>query len=328
MGWSLDGGNTSIAAASVVFHPGYDGTQMDNDAAVVRLSQDAPVEPMLIASTPPAQGESIALVGYGYTQDGATSTFGTKRKATNTIGKVTATEIVFYGATGSVGNICNGDSGGPAFAHRGGEEVLVGIHSWGEGVCGVAEHDARADIHLQWVKQQAQGNLFEGKPKDTKPPEVVIVAPGAQAQVPPSFQVEITANDDVSVDRVELFIDGQLLGTMQQGPFIFATSALGAGPHNLRAEAVDKAGRRSSTLVRVNVVAQGGEAPPPGASSPAAPTSPQTPDPGAGGSGTPPGLEMVGACNVAHGGPSSSSSLPLLPLLALGLLLLLRRARS
>jgi V8-like Glu-specific endopeptidase len=329
MGWSPDGGNTVIPAASVVYHSGYGQglSGLQNDVAVLRLSQDAAVEPMLIASTPPTKGEPITLVGYGYTKDGATATFGTKRKATNTIGKVTATEIVFYGATGSVGNICNGDSGGPAFAQRGGQELLVGIHSWGEGECGVAEHDARADIHLDWIRQQAQGNLWEGKPKDSQPPQVEIAAPGAQAQVPPSFQVEVNAQDDVEVDRVELFIDGKLLDSMKETPFVFAASNLGAGPHNLRAEAVDKAGHRSSTLVTVTVVVEG-QPPPAGGVPPAGPTPPQAPAPGPGpGSSTPGaqhGNDLVGACNLVHGG---STPLPLVPLLLLGLLLLRRDRR-
>jgi len=320
MGWSPDAGATIIPAAAVVFHPGYDGTALKNDAAVIRLTQDVNIQPMRVASSAPVQGESITLVGYGYTADGASSTFGTKRKATNSIGKVTATEIVFYGATGSVGNICNGDSGGPAFAQRGGEEVLAGIHSWGEGVCGVAEHDARADVHHAWIKQQAQGNLFEGTPsapQDAQPPRVQFIAPGPQAQLGPSFQVQVAAQDDVAVARVELFLDGSLLQTLEQGPFTFPVDSLTPGPHNLRAEAVDGAGHRASTLITVTVQDGASNLPPSTGPTPDPGTSPASP-----GADPSQERELVGACNMAH---ARGGALPLPLFLLLGLALLRRQ---
>jgi V8-like Glu-specific endopeptidase len=324
IGWSPDGGGTIINATSVVYHPDYTGISSQNyDVAVVLLSKKAAVKPRLVATKPPVKGEKITLVGYGITSDDA-GDFGTKRKAQNTIGKVTATEIVFYGATGNVGNICNGDSGGPTFAQRDGEEVLVGVHSWGEDDCGVAEHDARADVYHGWIKQQSQGNLYEVAPKDTKPPEVQILSPSAQAQVAPSFQVEVSAQDDTALDRVELFLDGALHHSLQQEPFSFSMSSLEAGSHNLRAEAVDKAGHRSATLVTVTVVDQGDDTsdPVPPAPAPTAPpgvppppaADPQPPD------AWPQHNEMVGGCSWSYG---TRPALPLL-LLLLGLLSLYR----
>jgi V8-like Glu-specific endopeptidase len=319
LGWSRDGGATIIPAASAVFRPGYGstGSGLNNDVAVVRLVKDVNLTPMRVATSAPAAGEHITLVGYGYTADSAPGTFGTKRKASNQIGKVTATEIVFYGATGSVGNICSGDSGGPAFAQRNGQEVQVGIHSWGEGVCGVAEHDARADVHHGWIKQQAQGDLYQGPPQDKQPPKVQIVNPSPKAQVAPSFKVQVAAQDDVSLKRVELYLDGALRGTLQQMPFTFPLNGLAAGTHTLRAEAVDRAGHRASVLTSVTVAGSGGAAAP---SQPTAPSTPTAPAAPAAPSATP-DTQFHGACNMAPG----SSRAPLLPLLLIGLLALRRR---
>jgi len=335
LGWSPDGISPPIPAAQVVYHPSYSQTAggMNGDVAVVRLAQEVSgITPQLVAKTPPQTGETITLVGFGYTADGAAGTFGTKRKATNTIGKVTATEIVFYGAAGGVGNICNGDSGGPAFAMRDGQEVLVGIHSWGESACGVAEHDARADIHYSWVEQQAQGNLQQPSPKDLQPPKIQIVSPAPQAQVKSSFQVQVAAQDDVGVTMVELYVDGKLSASTKQTPYAFQVTGLAPGAHNLRAEALDQAGQRSSTLVSVTVAAEGDSPDPSPSPAPQPPGSPpQPPDGNPQLPGVPPGAptdgpQLLGSCSI--GGPTAVSPWPqLLPLLALLLVLVGGRRR-
>jgi len=322
IGWSRDGVSAPIPAATVIYHPDYDhgAGGLDHDIAVLRLSQDVTdITPRRIAQTPPAVGEDITLVGFGYTADSASSTFGTRRLAQNTIGKVTPSEIVFYGANGGVGNICSGDSGGPAFAVRGGEELLVGIHSWGEGECGVAEHDARADIHHGWVAQQAQGNLYDGAQADLQPPKVQILSPAPQTQVSASFQVNVSAEDDVEVSRVELFVDGKLFDSRQTAPYTFVVDGLAAGAHSIRAEAVDSAGQRASASVTVQV-AGGSQDPQPNPANPASP-DPQPTDPANPQSPADPGT-LVGACNLGAGAPSGPPVL-----LGLVLLPLLRRRR-
>ena len=318
IGWSRDGVAAAIPAVEVVYHPQY-ALGVGHDIAVVRLAQEVTdITPTRIAKTAPTPNEAILLVGYGYTWDGASDTFGTKRKAPNTIGQLTAMEMVFYGASGSVGNICSGDSGGPAFATRGGEELLVGIHSWGEGECGVAEHDTRSDIHQGWVAQQAQGNLYDGPPADHQPPQVQIVSPGAQSQVGPSFQVAVTAQDDVKVSRVELFVDGTLLDNRTDAPYTFNVTNLAAGSHNIRAEALDSAGQRASTFVTVQVGTSSQQPDPqqPDPQQPG-PTQPSTPD------ADPQNTLVVGACNM--GAPFGSPGGAPWIIIVVGLLVVLRR---
>jgi len=245
-----------VMADTIKIHPGY-GAKVD--LAVVRLKQAIKgVTPASIASTPPKLGEAVTLVGYGYTSDKDAGSFGVKRKAHNTIGKISATLITFYGAAGSSGNICFGDSGGPAFAIRGGREVLVGVHSYGDGACGVAEHDVRADAYLHWMGQQAAGDLFAGtagQQGDSAPPEIEILSPAPHARLATSFSVKLKASDDVALARVELFLDGTQRYAKVQAPwtFSFQLDGVRGGAHTIRADAVDIAGRRSSALIQVRV---------------------------------------------------------------------------
>lgn len=249
-------GDVMYMASQVHMHEGYGYTngRWVADVAVVRLVQAVQgVTPARVTKTAPVTGEAVTLVGFGYTSDSAASSFGVKRKAQNTIAQVSQNLITFYGATGSVGNICFGDSGGPAFTVREGVEYVVGVHSFGDGACGVAEHDQRVDYYHGWIAQRAQGDLYTGPPADTMPPSVKFLAPSDNAQTGPTFQAQIAAQDDVVVSRVELFIDGVQAQQKAQPPYNFTVQSLPAGVHNLRAEAVDGAGHRVSSLVRVEV---------------------------------------------------------------------------
>jgi V8-like Glu-specific endopeptidase len=307
-GFSLDGVATPIPAASVTYHPGYDAVNIDNDVAVIRLSQDVPgITPVQLATTAPVVGETIEIVGYGVTSEYAEDD-GTKRRTQNTVGLVTPTQYVFYGASGSVGSHCYGDSGGPSFAVRGGKQLQVGVHSWGEDVCGVAEHDTRVDAFYGWIKQQAQGDLYDGNAA----PTVTIVSPAPNATVPSAFQVDVSVHDDVGVVRVELTVDDQLLDAQQQpqGSCQLEVSGLAAGLHRLRVEAIDAGGLRGSAKVSVTVQSAGAGGDPDSAQQ--QPGAPQGP---AGAPSGPGVVEITGACAFVPTDPPAAA--PWVLLLAL-----------
>jgi len=312
-GFSIDGVATPIPAASVVYHPGYDGVEIENDVAVIRLSQDVPgITPVQLATTTPAVGETIEIVGYGVTSEYAED-YGTKRTTQNTIGKVTTTQYVFYGASGAVGSHCYGDSGGPSFVMRNGKQLQVGIHSWGEDVCGVAEHDVRVDAFHGWIQQQAQGDLSDGNTNAA--PGVTIVSPAPGATVASAFQVDVSTQDDVGVARVELTVDGQLVDSRQQpqASCQLQVSGLSAGSHSLSVEATDAAGLRGSAQVTVTVQAAAGpDTQPPPPSTPSSPAAPSTTGPNT--------VEVTGACALVPPGlPGAAAWVLLLPLLLLAL---------
>jgi MYXO-CTERM domain-containing protein len=191
-------------------------------------------------------------VGFGVTADGA-GDGGVKRKAENVVQDVVPTRFSVSGSGAGVGNVCKGDSGGPALATLQQQEVLVGIASAAEGACGASlSWETRADAYREWIDLAAGGDLAM---VDRDAPHVVIERPAAEAVVGPDVEVEATATDDVAVVAVELLVDGTSVATLRVSPYRFPIQ-LQPGRHTLRAVARDAAGREGSAEVQVNVVAR------------------------------------------------------------------------
>jgi V8-like Glu-specific endopeptidase len=156
---------TRYYGSSVAAHPNYAGANK-SDIAVVWLSspvQTAAPKPM--ATTAPAFGEQVTLVGYGLSGENV-GQFGTKRVATNVIAGVQAQIFSIDGTSASYGNLCDGDSGGPTFAMRNGVETLIGVHSSKLGMCGQTGVDMRVDTFRSWVNSvspsgSAYGNVCQ-----------------------------------------------------------------------------------------------------------------------------------------------------------------------
>jgi V8-like Glu-specific endopeptidase len=267
---------TKYSATSATAHPNYAGANQA-DIAVVRLATDVVgVVPMGLASSPPSQGEGVVLVGYGLPAE-STGKYGTKRKAPNTIGKVTTTVISFYGASDGNGNVCNGDSGGPSFAMRGGMEVQVGVHSTKGGSCGQEGHDMRVDAYYGWIVGQAQGDLFKG---DQSAPTVSITSPAPGAVLGQSFKVNVAATDDVAVTRVALFLDGEKLAERDQAPYGFQLQKIPLGQRTFEAVAFDAGGKSASAVVQVTITDGSATKPGPGTAPGPDTAGPNTPPPG------------------------------------------------
>jgi V8-like Glu-specific endopeptidase len=141
-------------AASVSPHPDFAGGSR-SDLAVVMLERGVvDVEPLPVASSAPVERERVVLVGYGLAGGSSSGQFGTKRRAENVVGRVNATTFELFGSNGSAGNICDGDSGGPALAVRDGQEVVLGVHTTKHGTCGHAGTDMRVDAYHGWIGAQ------------------------------------------------------------------------------------------------------------------------------------------------------------------------------
>jgi hypothetical protein len=92
----------------------------------------------------------------------------------------------------------------------------------------------------------------------TVPPTVGIDAPAVNAAVHGTVAVQVHANDDTGIARVELLIDGAPIAVRSGAPYGFnwSTSNVALGPHVLQAAATDRAGNRVvSNPVHVTVVA-------------------------------------------------------------------------
>ncbi|HSI10747.1 MAG TPA: trypsin-like serine protease [Chthoniobacter sp.] len=153
-------GGNSYGIASVVISPGYNGTTLMNDLAIVRLTTSVTnVTPVPYYTGSAEAGKTITMIGYGYTGTGSTGeqigTGGTRRGANNvidainasTLGSLPSTSYAFDfdqppstpGTSFNIGSsvpltlegmIASGDSGGGDFAVIGGTLYLVGLHSY------------------------------------------------------------------------------------------------------------------------------------------------------------------------------------------------------
>jgi hypothetical protein len=91
---------------------------------------------------------------------------------------------------------------------------------------------------------------------DHVPPTISITEPADGATVEAGFTVRAEADDDVSIDRVELWIDGELVETDVFTPYEFVTPiALSFGAHDVEARAVDFGGNIVPEQIAVTVEA-------------------------------------------------------------------------
>jgi subtilisin family serine protease len=109
------------------------------------------------------------------------------------------------------------------------------------------------DPSFGWGGIDALASLVPGEPGATPPdqtdPYVELLSPTARALVSGNFGVEVAANDDVGIARVELFLDNRKHASETNPPYSFVVdaAALTPGKHKLRAYAFDAAGNRSNT---------------------------------------------------------------------------------
>ncbi len=173
--------------------------------------------------------------------------------------------------------------------------------------CGIGGSTCRANQNSVALLTERLG----AKTADTIPPSGAISSPAPNAQVPPGFNVYVSANDNLMVRSGKLYVDGVLVQTLNEsGPlFTFVTtSTMPEGPHRIKTEISD--GINVIMTQEITVTVKNGAAPNP------APPSGGT---GTGGAGGDSG-EITGGCSTG----GSSSSL-LLGLALVGLIIRRRR---
>lgn len=95
---------------------------------------------------------------------------------------------------------------------------------------------------------------------DVTPPTVSLTAPANGATVSGTITVSANASDNVGVSRVELSVDGSLVGTSTASPYQVSwnTTSVGNGGHTVTAKAFDAAGNSASSSASVTVSNAGG----------------------------------------------------------------------
>jgi secreted trypsin-like serine protease len=136
--------------------------QPDTDLAVARLAAPVvDVRPLALATTPPAIGDVVRLVGWGSRDALADLSHRPDRMQTGlvTVARVRAQEIYFTGYLPSEDtSACPYDSGAPYFVESESGALLVGTEITGP-ACphSKAEKAARVDVISDWITAQISG---------------------------------------------------------------------------------------------------------------------------------------------------------------------------
>jgi MYXO-CTERM domain-containing protein len=217
----------------------------DADIGMVTLAKPGPTAPIAYNTANLAEhlGEPVRLVGFGVTsEDGSDS--GTKRQGTTVLDHVMGDIMI----TGYVDEswTCYGDSGGPNFMTIGGVEVVAGVTSYGTTVCGMPEDGSvRTDTTRAWL------DAYVAAHEDSVAPSVSISAPLDGAQVAPGFDVEVLADDNIAIGKLELYLDDEL----QVADRLAARPTAPLGAHVARVIATDQGGNTAEATIAVTIVA-------------------------------------------------------------------------
>jgi MYXO-CTERM domain-containing protein len=150
----FNGADWVRGADDVIEHPNYDPNDFGvHDIGIILLSSAAPVDPIRYQRDPDSSiydvGRSVEAIGYGITSEAGNGS-GVKRKVTMPIEQV-ASDAYAYG--GPTKNICSGDSGGPDIVIIDGQEVAIGVHSYGDVDCLSLGVSVRTDDNDSFIAQ-------------------------------------------------------------------------------------------------------------------------------------------------------------------------------
>ncbi|HEY5923942.1 MAG TPA: Ig-like domain-containing protein [Kofleriaceae bacterium] len=93
---------------------------------------------------------------------------------------------------------------------------------------------------------------FGSSAPDVVPPTITITYPTEGSQVTPGFPVQAQIMDDRIVAKAEFRLDGQLIKTLEEGPWNFnAPPTLGQGKHKVEVTGIDRGGNQVKGTVNV-----------------------------------------------------------------------------
>ncbi len=156
-------------AVEVTYHPLWDSENLDHgyDLGLVRLASVAPADATPIAYLPAGLGltetdesTSLEFVGFGRTEN---DTSGLKLTSMAVLARIcdgpdacpylgTTVAPGAFGYAMDDGGPCKGDSGGPAFLWRNGQEYVAGVTSYGDEFCEYFGVSIRPDSHTAWIE--------------------------------------------------------------------------------------------------------------------------------------------------------------------------------
>lgn len=153
----------------LIYHPLWDGDNLSHgyDLGLIRLASPAPADatpvpflPASLALTQSDEASALEFVGFGRTEN---DTSGIKLTAMAILGNVCdgptacswgGTQVApgGFGYPMDAGGPCKGDSGGPGFIWRNGQEYVAGVTSYGDEFCDYFGVSTRPDSHQAWIE--------------------------------------------------------------------------------------------------------------------------------------------------------------------------------
>jgi hypothetical protein len=218
-----------------------------DDLALLLLERPARARPLPFHRTPLAAddiGAPLRLVGWGLDDGGRQTGGGVKREAPSELAGFYTDAVFTYGDAQVT--VCLGDSGGPTFMDVGGVETIVGVTSWTTQGCAGGAGSTHVARYVAWIE------AWIAEHDAATPPTVSIARPAPDAWVPERFHVEARAQDEVGVDRVELYLDGELRATARSAPYVFEARAA-PGPVAVEVRAHDAGGAAQAASIAVTV---------------------------------------------------------------------------
>ena len=178
----------TIQIAEKFEHPNFNGGTMQNDITLLRLSQpvgcvDSIPMPLLDDGSYSVANMPVTVAGWGVTSEGGsmpdvlhsvdlTLLTNAQCETYGYAGQIADSMICAIGDLEGGEDSCQGDSGGPLFVQQGGEDIIVGVVSWGYGCArkGVAGVYARVSSFQSWIEATSGVAAARSPPALPSPP--------------------------------------------------------------------------------------------------------------------------------------------------------------
>ena len=143
---STANGAVRVATVKAVKHPNYNDDTVEFDFVLFKLASPVDKEVALInfSSGKPSDGQTLTVIGLGALSEGGDSANTLQEVDVKYISTSECNGASMYdgeisdsmfcaGVSGGGKDSCQGDSGGPIVIQQGGQDIQVGVVSWGDG---------------------------------------------------------------------------------------------------------------------------------------------------------------------------------------------------